>query len=381
LTVAAAIAALAIVPSVARADTSLLTYVGNATSGSLTVVGDASSNNYLLTFAKAGNTVTSITVSDSVDQITSPGGICSATGNTVTCTADGTHALTSAAVVGGDGNDTLDLHASNAPATFPVTFSGNANDDRLDAGPENDTFNGGDGHDQADYDGVTGPVNVSADGVANDGAAGETDNIGTDVEEIDGTNGADTLTATSSVGSCTADCTGLFGNGGNDTLNGGGGADLLEGQGGNDTINGGAGDDEIYGDSDFNFGELPTDGNDTIDAGAGNDRVAGRGGNDNVAGGDGSDAIDPGSGDDTVSGGAGDDFFYPGPGADDIHGGDGFDVMTFQGEPAAVNDSLDDVANDGANNRDGSGVNGAGAAADTSIPTSRTSKAPISTTR
>ena len=62
----------------------------------------------------------------------------------------------------------------------------------------------GDRHDTANYDTMTGPVDVSADGVANDGAAGETDNIGTDVEAIDGTNAADTLTATNSVaGGCT----------------------------------------------------------------------------------------------------------------------------------------------------------------------------------
>jgi Ca2+-binding RTX toxin-like protein len=86
------------------------------------------------------------------------------------------------------------------------------------------------------------------DGKANDGEAGEGDNVANDVEAVYGGQGNDTLT-----GGSRADT--IDGEGGNDTITGGGSADFLYGGPGNDTIN--ARDGKA----------------DTIDCGPGSDRV------------------------------------------------------------------------------------------------------------
>ena len=91
------------------------------------------------------------------------------------------------------------------------------------------------------------PVNVSLDGAANDGYAGNNSNIATDVEDVFVTDNNDCTSFVSSGGStCSlgdATLTGssgdnaLSGGSGNDTITGGGGADFLSGNAGNDTIN------------------------------------------------------------------------------------------------------------------------------------------------
>jgi uncharacterized delta-60 repeat protein len=77
---------------------------------------------------------------------------------------------------------------------------------------------------------------------------------------------------------------GIDGTGGNDSLAGTGGDDVIRGQSGNDTIDGQGGDDLVYGNS----------GNDTIIGGAGNDTLVGN---------DGADTFRPGAGDDSIDGG------------------------------------------------------------------------------
>ena len=75
---------------------------------------------------------------------------------------------------------------------------------------------------------------------ANDGEAGEGDDIHGDVERIRGGSGADTLTGD-------ADANMLIGQAGGDTLTGGGGADSLQGGDGADTLQGGDGNDALQG--------------------------------------------------------------------------------------------------------------------------------------
>jgi large repetitive protein len=87
------------------------------------------------------------------------------------------------------------------------------------------------------YHGYRGPVNVSLDGVANDGAPGEHDNV-VNVGAVIGTNYNDKLTAGSAGMS-------LFGGPGNDVLTGGPGSDDLVGGPGDDTLTGGTGADGL----------------------------------------------------------------------------------------------------------------------------------------
>ena len=151
---------------------------------------------------------------------------------------------------------------------------GGTGDDVLDGGPGDDylediaygteadsagtdTYIGGGGSDRLNLDGRSEDLALSLDGVANDGAAGEGDNIGPDISTVIGGHGADTFT----------------GNAGGNAFDGGEGNDSIKGAGGDDNLVGGAG-------------------------------------NDSIAGGDGQDVLGGESGDDMLSGGPGVDRFW-----------------------------------------------------------------------
>ncbi|MEM5475050.1 Hint domain-containing protein [Pacificibacter sp. AS14] len=168
--------------------------------------------------------------------------------------------------------------------------------------------------------------------------------------EIDGTSGEDTIKGYS--GDDTID-----GGGGNDDIYGGDGDDTIYGGDGNDDISGGDGDDTIYGgdgrdEIEGNDGDDTLyggdgrdeidggDGDDYIDGGDGDDEIEGRDGDDTIYGGDGDDDIegndgddyiDGGDGDDVIDGGSGDDTIYGGDGDDDIEGGSGDDTIYLDG--------------------------------------------------
>ncbi|HEX8122142.1 MAG TPA: calcium-binding protein [Solirubrobacteraceae bacterium] len=115
-----------------------------------------------------------------------------------------------------------------------------------------DVFSGGPGTDLADYTQRQSAITVTlADDSANDGQSGENDNIKSDVEDVTGGQGADTLTGDDDP----------------NRLSGGplSGADTIDGAGGDDVLSGGIG---------FGFG----DGADTINGGAGQDTVRARDG-------------------------------------------------------------------------------------------------------
>jgi Ca2+-binding RTX toxin-like protein len=178
-------------------------------------------------------------------------------------------------VTGGEGTDTL------TGDDQPNTFSGRGGDDTISGGDANDfmggakngnhTFHGGDGVDRVTYThyAAADAVNVTVDGVANDGAAGESDDVGTDVEYVYGTPGDDTLSAEGNafgvslwgyagddtlIGSEGADA--LYGMEGDDELQGRGGIDILRGDAGADTLIGGAGSDELSCGADLDAYEL-----------------------------------------------------------------------------------------------------------------------------
>jgi Ca2+-binding RTX toxin-like protein len=224
-------------------------------------------------------------------------------------------------VTGGDGDDLIDAHNSKIDLIYESSaghdvftggsgndhitvgdgpdwaFGGAGNDrfydnggadpSKLWGGPGNDVytdwdtseaditfFDGGSGSDTVAYHntgGTTG-VNLSLDGLPNDGISGEFDNIKTSVEVVGDAvynttgqyTGNDVISGSSGPNN-------LGGYNGNDTLDGLGGQDTLRGGSGNDAITGGAGPDTILGENN-NDEIFAEDGEvDTITCGSGTD--------------------------------------------------------------------------------------------------------------
>ena len=255
-------------------------------------------------------------------------------------------------LVGGSGNDSLD----GGP---------DLGNDTLRGGPGTDTMTGGGGFDTADYSDSPVGVNVTLDGIANDGAPGENDNVGSGIEGVIGSAHDDVLT----------------GGPGNDTLSGGAGHDVLNGLDGNDILDGGTGADTLHGgpgsdtadysqrthsvtvnlDGVANDGEpLEGDavGSDVENAagGSGDDHLignasantlVGNGGGDVLDGLGGPDTLRGGAGLDTLNGGPGDDLLDGGSGADTINGGDGKDTADYSTRTQPVLVTIDAIADDG----------------------------------
>ena len=147
----------------------------------------------------------------------------------------------------------------------------------------------------------------------------------------------------------TAAAEGFMGDNDAETVNAGGGNDVIVGGGGQDFLRGDDGDDRIAGGADFDdvHGNM---GNDTVSGGTGGDWVVGGKGDDVVygdeggdvllgnlgadtcEGGVGDDVVRGGQDDDIVSGGAGDDFVSGDRGNDTISGGSGADRFHTFGE-------------------------------------------------
>jgi Ca2+-binding RTX toxin-like protein len=193
-------------------------------------------------------------------------------------------------LIGNGGDDTLSVQVNPGAINVPVTLDGGDGNDRLDgayeattllggagddimSGDSNrsrgvnadgrgaDVFHGGDGVDEVSYYfHAVNAVTVTIDGVADDGAPGEGDNVMPDVENLEGLiSGSSNFTGSPGPNE-------LHGSSrGTDTLSGGGGNDRLLGFDGADTISGGDGDDYLEG----GFGD------DRIEGGAGKDSFVG----------------------------------------------------------------------------------------------------------
>lgn len=123
---------------------------------------------------------------------------------------------------GGPGNDSL------TGGSLDDVLNGDAGDDTMLPGQGGGVVSGGADRDLVVFD--FGPVNVSLDGVTNDGPAG-TLNVMPDVEDVDGSGGDDTITGSSVANR-------LRGFGGNDTINARDGvADTIVCGAGTDTVN------------------------------------------------------------------------------------------------------------------------------------------------
>jgi uncharacterized delta-60 repeat protein len=138
------------------------------------------------------------------------------------------------ALYGGPGNDVLIGKAGND------LLGGQDGNDTMDGGVGSDGFFGNTGIDTADYSNRWDALIITQDEVANDGKAGEYDNVHNDVEVIRGGNLADKITG-GNLNNI------LFGFAGNDTLIGGGGNDVIYGGTGNDVLTGSAGADSLFG--------------------------------------------------------------------------------------------------------------------------------------
>jgi Ca2+-binding RTX toxin-like protein len=190
-------------------------------------------------------------------------------------------------------------------------------------GAGNDTIDGGQGYDRADYTnattGVVVTLNDTADGSASDGLGG------TDVlRNIEGVRGSvfnDTLT-----GSSTAAFESFEGREGNDSINGNGGidrADYLRSKAGVSVdLSANTASNDGYGGVDtllnIEWVRGSRDFNDTIVGSVADNRLEGMGGNDSISG---------LGGNDTLLGGAGNDTLI---------GGDGFDTADYSGAGTPV---------------------------------------------
>jgi Ca2+-binding RTX toxin-like protein len=253
---------------------------------------------------------------------------------------------------GGPGDDVLHGGAADAAT------------DRIDGGAGADTISGGPGIDRVLYDRHRSGVTVTLDGTADDGAAGENDDVGTDVESITGSEHTDTLTGSDSNNT-------FSGRAGDDVITGGDSDDFMGGsQDGDHTFNGGKGTDRVSYthypastpvtvtlDGDANDGAASEDdnvgtdveyvygtpGDDHIGAPADHETGVsfwGYGGDDTLLGGAASDALYGMDGDDELDGRGGNDILRGGAGADGLTCGDGFDM--FEADPLDVFRTADD---------------------------------------
>ncbi len=268
-------------------------------------------------------------------------------------------------VNGGDGNDVI---------------NGGPGQDFIDGGFGADVLRGGVGLDTVSYQSRTSSVRASIDGVANDaGQSGERDTIATDVENLWGGAGWDTL-----YGSDQRNF--LYGLGGWDTLYGRGGNDHIDGGDGNDTMDGGLGADTLYGANDTDTADygsrtvgvavyldgVANDGEsgeadnvslntENVTGGSGDDVLAGSSARNVLRGGPGADGLVGHDGDDSLLGEDGDDLIFGGDGndwlpgdraggpigRDYVDGGNGVDSTTYEGRTIGVFVILDGDANDG----------------------------------
>jgi Ca2+-binding RTX toxin-like protein len=242
-------------------------------------------------------------------------------------------------IMGIGGDDTIFGDFQFNSGTFgDDTINGGNGDDSLAGGGGGDHIIGGNDYDFVSYENFAGfnDLTITANNVANDGAAGEGDNVETSVEGIVGANGNDNITGASGANT-------LRGGGGMDTLNGAGGNDMLQGDrccsNFADVLNGGDGNDTAsYRD---HFFPLTVDIDGIADDGSGG---GAEGDNvqttvENVIGGSSSDTITGNNANNTLAGGPGFgiDNLIGGGGGDNLSGGQNQDTMEGQAGKDEIN--------------------------------------------
>jgi Ca2+-binding RTX toxin-like protein len=233
-------------------------------------------------------------------------------------------------VLAGDMDDVIEVRAGTYRR---ADLHGGAGGDVLQGGEKVNVLHGGPGadvfrgrpdsfvnrpHDVVDYSSRAAPVSVTlSDGVANEGEAGENDQIEKGIDEVDGGHASDTMSDDNRRFVL------LYGKQGDDRVNGG----VAFGGGGRDTLicprglcefSGGPGDDVLRGAGSF----------DELEGNGGDDKLVGRAGGDLMWGGAGNDLIDAGRSNDFVNGGKGADEIFGGPGRDNLLGTSGPDAFS-----------------------------------------------------
>jgi Ca2+-binding RTX toxin-like protein len=208
-------------------------------------------------------------------------------------------------VYGDAGNDVVNAGAGGIA-------DGGTGDDTVTADLVcNVTVTGGDGHDTFAARPARGPLQISLDGVANDGPLGAgAQNVGTDFENLIGSPYTDVL-----VGDAAAN-----------RLDGGAGDDVLDGGAGSDELDGGDGYD--FADYSGRTADVTVD----LDGSPGNDGEAAEG---DTVGAD-VEGVWGGSGNDHLTGNGADNVFDGGPGADTFAGGAGSDAVDYSLRAAPV---------------------------------------------
>ncbi len=222
----------------------------------LTYNGGAETNFISFTVPAAGTI--RVTEGNSGTTVTAGTGCSTVTSLIVDCNSAG---VTLIVANGGDGNDGLE----NLTTTTAHLNGDNDWDDLLSTSPTNDTLDGGagvyvgatDSGDYADYAIAGAPVTVNLTTGQATGATIGTDTI-TNVESIDGSPFADTLTANSLDNQ-------IIGGDGDDVMSSGAGNDNMQGDTGADTYDTGPGFDSIQ--DDLTNGDIDTSDYSTKSAG------------------------------------------------------------------------------------------------------------------
>jgi Ca2+-binding RTX toxin-like protein len=260
---------------------------------------------------------------------------------------------------GGAGND--DLMGSTAPNSLVgnagvdnlVGLDGN---DLLDGGLGADAMEGDVGTDTATYANRTAALVVTIDGVANDGAAAEGDNVKADVENLVGGSAKDALTGSGGPNE-------IRGGAGNDAIAGGPGDDDEYGEDGNDTFAQAGvpdGADDLFGGANLggatvgdlvDYDQRATSIGVTIDDAA-DDGASGESDNvhadvESARGGTRGDVLVGSPGPNQLFGLGGPDSLDGGLGPDVLSGGGAVDTATYASRTARLEVSLNDIANDG----------------------------------
>jgi hypothetical protein len=186
--------------------------------------------------------------------------------------------VTSLAIIGGSGADTITIDQTNNPFNINTKIFGRGGGDSITAGDENDFIGGAAGNDTIDAGNGSNTVKGGAGNDSCDGGSGN--------DSLYGGKGADSLSGGAGTNL-------LSGGKGFDDLTAGSGTDTVDGGGGHNDIHGGPGHGFFFGAHGFN----------NIFQGGGSDTINGDGSNDTV----------DNSGDGTVTDDNGDEPQLPPP--------------------------------------------------------------------